>query len=193
MSLPGLRLISLLPLLAMGGAMGWAAGTAPGLALRPGLWDVQLIRQVVDGRDISSQTAASLAQAQHLLASLPPVQRARLEAMLNQAGVSEGGNGSFHICVSAAMARRDLPFLDSQGHCQPVVLSRSPHAVSFRFQCTTNGSAVSGHGRAVISAERVDTHTDLTSRGPDGATHVMQNDSQMRYLSADCGALKPPA
>jgi len=185
---------SLSALLALAAALADAAGQAPALALKPGLWDVRLVKQVVDGRDISTQATASLAQAQQLLANLPPVQRARLEGMLNQAGVAEGSNGSFHICVSPAMAQHDLPFLDRQGHCQPVLLSRNSHAVSFRFRCTTNGTSVSGKGRSLLlSGDRVDTHTELTSRGPDGVAHALQNDTEMRYVSASCGTLKPPA
>jgi hypothetical protein len=35
------------------------------------------------------------------------------------------------------------------------------------------------------------TVVDLTRQRPDGSTHVIHNESQMTYLGADCGDLKP--
>lgn len=197
--LAALGLVVLVPLQAatpgQPAAPGWAASAGSAgdaVGLKPGLWDVRVIRQVVDGRDESQQVNASLARAQQLLASLPPVQRARLQALLSHAGVAEGSQGSFRVCVSPQMARENLPLLDREGHCHPVVLRRTATHVDFRFRCTGRGTSLSGSGRAELAADLVTSRTDVLSRAAGGATHTIHSQMQMRYLSADCGGLKPP-
>jgi hypothetical protein len=167
------------------------ASHAAGLGLKPGLWEVKVVRQVMDGKDLSAQMSAALSQAQQALASLPPEQRARVEAMMNNAGVARGANGGFRICVSLEMAQRNAPVLDKDGHCQPAMLTRHGDQVAFQFNCTTNGTTTQGMGEATVTPESVTTHTEMTSTSSTG-THQMQNDTAMTYISADCGDLKPP-
>ncbi len=164
---------------------------AAGLGLRPGLWEVKVVKQIMDGRDMSAQMAAAMSQAQQALASLPPEQRARIQAMMSNAGVGQGPGGGFRICVSPEMAQRNAPFLDKDGRCQPVTLSRHGNQVDFQFNCTSNGTAMQGKGEATIAADSVSTHTDMTTTSSNG-THQMQNDTLMTYISADCGDVKPP-
>ncbi|HTW75706.1 MAG TPA: DUF3617 domain-containing protein [Steroidobacteraceae bacterium] len=184
---------SLRALLTTGAALGLlAAAYAAGLGLKPGLWDVRLVRQVVDGHDVSQQLTESIAKAQAALASLPPAQRARVESMLNAAGVNPGSNASFRICVSPEMAANDLPMLDQNGRCRPQLLSRNGARTSFRIDCTANGTHMQGQGDAVSSGDVITTHANVTTRAADGSTHSMQNEMQMHYLSADCGSLRPP-
>ena len=166
---------------------------AEGLGLKPGLWEVKVVKQIMDGKDMSAQMAAAMSQAQQALASLPPEQRARIEAMMNNAGagIGQGANGGFRICISPEMAQRNSPVLDKDGHCQPVMLTRHGDQVAFQFNCSTNGTTMQGTGEATITPESVTTHTQMTSTSSSG-THQMQNDTAMTYVSADCGELKSP-
>ena len=166
---------------------------AAGVGLKAGLWQVRLVKQTVDGRDISSQMTASVQQMQRSMANLPPEQRARMEAMLNQSGVSQDSSGGFRICVSPEMAQRDAPLLDKDGRCQPASVTHSGNKTSFQFSCTTNGVSMSGKGDATVLADTIKTHTEVTTHTSSGAIHEMHSDSEMTYLGSDCGALKPPA
>lgn len=168
------------------------AAHAAGLGLKPGLWEVKVVKQVMDGRDMSAQMAAAMSQAQQALASLPPEQRARLEAMMNNSGVGRSNNGTFRICISPEMAQQNAPVLDKDGRCKPVTLSRQGNRVDFQFDCTTNGTSMQGKGEATVTPESVSTHTEMTTSSATGGSHQMQNDTQMSYVSADCGDLKPP-
>lgn len=175
------------------GTLGWLTVThAAALGLRPGLWDVRLVRQVVDGHDVSAQLTESIAKAQAALANLPPEQRARVQAMLDQAGVNPGGNASFRICISSAMAARDLPVMDKSGSCQPALLSRSGSQTRFRIDCTADGTHVQGQGEAISTGNTIRSKSDITTRAADGSTHTLHNETQMQYISADCGGLRPP-
>lgn len=175
------------------GALGLlAAAYADGLGLKPGLWDVRLVRQVVDGHDVSQQLTESIAKAQAALANLPPDARARVQAMLNQTGVNPGSNASFRICISPEMAANDVPVLDKDSSCRPVLLSHTGNRTTFRIDCTANGTHMQGQGDAVSAGDVITTHADVTTRAADGSTHSMHNETQMQYVSADCGSLRPP-
>lgn len=193
------RIAPILPRASAAAAALAVLALLPGLAawsaqfdIKPGLWDIKVVRQIVDGHDASAQMAQVLAHAQQALANLPPEQRARMEAMLNNAGVSQGTNGSFRICVSAQMAHRDAPIIDRDGRCKPTVLNHTGNQVNFQFSCTTNGTTMQGKGDAVMSAEQITTRTDVTTSSAGGAHHI-QNETRMQYVAADCGDLKPPA
>lgn len=169
-----------------------AIAHAAGLGLKPGLWDVRLVRQVVDGHDVSAQLTESIAKVQTALANLPPEQRARVQAMLDQAGARPGDNASFRICLSAAMAANDLPVMDEHGSCQPVLLSRSGNHTTFRIDCTADGTHLQGHGDATSTGNTITSTSDIVTRAADGSMHKLHNETQMQYISADCGNLHPP-
>lgn len=166
---------------------------AAGIGLKPGLWEVHLVKQVVDGRDMTAQITRANARMQQALKNMPPEQRARLEAMLKQHGVNESGNGSFRICITPEMAKRDTPVLDREGRCKPIDLRRSGNRTTYTFDCTSHGVTTTGKGVATIGSERVTTETDATTQSETGEKHVMHTESEMTYLGSDCGDVKPPA
>lgn len=118
----------------------WNALLGGRAGLKPGLWDARLVRQIVDGHDVSAQLTEYIAKAQTAVANLPPETRARAQAKLDEAGVNPGSNASCRICVSPAMAASDLPIMDKDDSCRPVLLSRSRKHTTFRVDCTVNGA-----------------------------------------------------
>lgn len=165
---------------------------AAGIVRKPGLWEVRIVKQVVDGRDTSDQMAAARAQMEKALANMPAAQRAQMQAMLASHGLGGDDNGGFRICVSPEMAKRDTPIIDKNGRCQPVKLNHSGNQATFEFSCTVNGNTMTGKGEATITDDLITTRTDVTTHTPSGATHLMQNETQMKYLGPDCGDVKPP-
>jgi len=173
-------------------ALGTFAAYATGFGLKPGLWEVRIVKQVVDGRDTTAQLAGASDKLQQAMANMPPEQRARLEAMLKQRGGAQGSNGGFRICVTPEMAQRDKPIVDKEGRCQPATASRNGNQTTYEFHCSNNGVTTSGKGTAVASGDLITTHVDMTTHHPDGTTRVMQHDSEMKFLGSDCGDVKPP-
>jgi len=159
---------------------------AAGLALRPGLWQVSLVRQIVDGHDVSAQLTESVAKEDIALARLSPQERARVVASHRHPAVNPGGNASFRICITPLMASRDLPVIDPNDRCRPQRLGRHGHRISFRIDCTVEGTRLQGQGDAYSMGGVVHSANHLRTRNPDGSTHTMQNDTQMRYLGAQC-------
>lgn len=168
------------------------AAYATGLGLKPGLWELKLVKQLEDGTDKSAQLAAAAAQMKAAMANLPPEQRARVQAMMPQAGVGLGDNGNFRICVTPEMAKRDQPVLDKDGHCQPAKISHDGNITTYEFSCTSNGSSRQGKGQSIAEGDTIRNIVDMTSERA-GQTHQMHSESEMHYLGADCGDIKPVA
>lgn len=184
-----------MPRWSMFGALALAAVPvfAAGIGLKAGLWEVRLVKQTVDGRDTSTQMAASLERMKQMMANMTPEQRERMEAMMKQSGVSQGSNGSFRVCVSPEMAQRNSPVLDRDGRCQPATVTQHGSATDFQFSCSINGVSTSGKGEAVMLGNLIKTHTEVSTRTANGDTHQTQSDTEMTYVGADCGDVKPPA
>jgi hypothetical protein len=165
-------------------------GQVAGIGLKPGLWEVRVVRQVVDGRDISAQLSAAASQMQQALQNMPPEQRAQMEGMLKQHRMGRGDEG-YRICVTPEMARRDTPILDKEGRCRMSKVVHNGQRTSFAFSCSANGTTTTGTGVADLGSERVTTRTDATTQDEKGEKHTIQVESQMKYVKADCGALEP--
>ncbi len=157
-------------------------------SLKQGLWEIKPIKQVRDGQDMSAQMAAAQEKMQQSLASLPPEQRKQMQAMMGKNSASAAG--ITRICVSAAMAARDKPMVDSEGHCEPSKVSRSGNTSSFEFNCTTEGRTMVGKGESTVSGDTVSSRMEMTTTDARGR-HTMQSEVQMRYLGTDCQGIKP--
>ncbi len=161
-------------------------------SINPGLWEISVIRQVIDGRDMTAQLAAAQTKMQQAMTNMSPEQRQRLEAMMGGQGLpaQSGSGGSTRICISAAMAARDRPLVDPQGLCEPAKVSRSGNKISFEFNCAAHGGTSVGKGESTLSSDMVATRVDMTMTDARGQ-HTIQNESQMKYLGPDCQGIKP--
>ena len=164
------------------------AALAQGSTLRQGLWEVKPISQLIDGKDMTAQMAASQERMQKSIASMPPEQRKQMQAMMGRQG-APAGSGT-RICVSAAMAARDRPMVDPDGRCEPAKVSRNGNRTSFEFNCVTEGRSMVGKGESTASGDLVSTRMDMTTTDAQGR-HTMQSEVQMKYLGADCQGVKP--
>jgi Protein of unknown function (DUF3617) len=161
---------------------------APTLAgdMKPGLWEMKTIKQVVDGQDMRAQ----MQQMQQQMASLPPEQRKQMEAMMGRQGIGMGPGGATRMCISEEMAKRDTPVVDPDGRCQPTKMSRSGNTMRYEIDCTTDGRRSQGKGESTFSGNTVHSRMDMTTSDATGR-HTMQTESQMTYLGANCGGLAP--
>jgi len=167
-----------------------AFAQSPGM--NPGLWEINVVRQVMDGHDVTAQMTAAQTKLQQAMANMSPEQRKRLEAMMGGQGlpVQSTATGGTRVCISAAMAARDRPVVDPQGLCEPAKVSRSGNKISFEFNCTANGGTSVGKGESTIASDMVTNSVDMTMTDARGQ-HTMRNESQMKYLGPDCQGIKP--
>jgi hypothetical protein len=178
---------SVLAILLILSASAWAQDTR----LKPGLWEVKILHQVVDGRDMSGQIASAQDKAREAMANMSPEQRKQMEAMMGGRSMpTMGADGATRICVSAAMAAKDRTVADPQGRCAPAKVDHSGNTVSFEFSCTTNGRSSVGKGKSTVSGDTVSTSVEATTTDAKGQ-HTMQSETRMTYLGADCQGVKP--
>ena len=94
------------------------------------------------------------------------------------------------MCISPEMAARDKPMVDPEGKCEPAKVSRSGNRTSFEFNCKSDGRSMVGKGDSTFAGDTITSRMDMTTTDATGR-HTMQTEQQMKYLGADCGALKP--
>jgi hypothetical protein len=154
--------------------------------MKAGLWEVKILKQVVDGQDMQAQ----MRQMQQQMAALPPEQRRQMEAMMNRQGVGMGAGGATRICISEEMAKRDAPVVDPEGRCQPAKVSRSGNTVRYELDCMMEGRRTQGKGESTFSGNSVHSRMDMVTMDASGR-HTLQSESQMTYLGPDCKGLAP--
>ena len=153
--------------------------------IKPGLWEMN--NKVKTG---NAQTDQALAMAMQQLATMPPAQRAQMEAMMAQNGVSmpkQSGDGGMLLtaCVTPEMAaKKEIP-LDQKGKCTSKQ-DQVPNGLNISFSCTDPAS--SGQGQLRFNGDSAYTMTmnvtNSTGAGPQSATI----ESTGRWLSATCPA-----
>lgn len=172
-------------------AVAIAAATAGAMAetmVRPGLWEIRVVRQIMDGRDVTALMPILLAGMQQTMTNMTPEQRKQVEATLGRQ-VANGGTTQ-RICVSPEMAAGDRPLLPPDVRCEPTAFNRASSRVTFEFSCADQGRTVTGKGESLLASEDVATRIDLVMNDA-GGRHTMQNDSRARFVGTDCGDLKP--
>lgn len=168
--------------------MASSAAYAQDNGLKPGLWVITPVSEIVDGHDISSQVSFVQANLQQAMANLSPAQRAQVQAMMGKAVTADASG--IRICVSPAMAARGKPMVDPQGRCEPGTVTRTGNKVDFAFNCSKDGRTMVGKGVSTIGNDMLSTHLDMTTTDAQ-SSHTIQSESQMKFLGADCQGIKP--
>lgn len=158
--------------------------------MKAGLWEMKLLHQEMDGRDMTAQMAEAQQKAQAAIASMPPEQRAKIEAMMGGKAGAAALGGPTRICVSPAMAARDKPVMDPKNHCEPGTFTHTGNKMTFEMSCKTAQGTMNGKGESVNNGDTVDTKMNMTTTDARG-THNMVMESQMTFLGADCQGVKP--
>lgn len=164
------------------------SSAAQAQSLQPGLWELRTLKHVVDGQDMAAQMAAAQQQMKAALAKMPAAQRKQMESQM--AGLGAGLGGAHRMCISPAMAAQDKPALPEKAQCDPPKMSRSGNRTQYEFSCRQNGDLIKGKGESVVDASLVRTKMDMTTSGTRGK-HTMATETEMRFISADCGAIRP--
>lgn len=167
----------------------------PALAqkITPGLWEQQMTMKG------DAEMDAQMARMKEEMARMPPEQRKMMDDMLKQRGMSVapgGGGGSqvtARICITPEMAARDeVP--QSDANCRTTSQQRSGKTLRFKFACTGE-RASSGEGEyTFVSDKRTLGRVIVNSAGKGGgAPQRVEMEHNGKWLSADCGDVKPYA
>lgn len=153
--------------------------------MKPGLWAQS---STMSSKDPQVQNAMSMLQQR--MASLSPAQRAQMDQMMKQNGVQmdvgSGGALQTKVCMTREMiARKEFPV--QQGDCTQSYKQQG-NGGHLSFACTR--PKVSGEGDVtMLSDTAYRAHMHVNNEGT--ASQAVDVDMTAKWLSADCGSLKP--
>jgi len=154
--------------------------------VKEGLWEITLTH---------STSGAPGGMPADALARLSPEQRAQVEAIMKQKGVSMSGNTTVvKNCVTKEKLAKGMAFSQNRGNCTPTIVSSSPSHMEMKLHCedTDNGKKTTVDGTTavdVVSSDSVKGTTHLVTKSQD---HTMTSDMSFtsKYLGSSCGDVK---
>lgn len=177
-----------LPLAAIA-CLAFTALPAAAQTMKPGLWEIT--NKMGGSGESGAKMAAAMEQMQKQMASMSPEQRKQMEKMMAQQGVnmSAGGGMSTRVCITKEMAARNETPAQTQGDCKQEQMQKSGNTTKFRFTCSKPPS--SGEGEVTMNSPESYTMKMKMSRDVKGKPEQMTMDAQGRFVSNDCGSVKP--
>jgi len=156
------------------------------LNVKEGLWEVSL----------THSSSGMPGMSEDMLAKLPPDQRARVEEMMKQRGVTMSGNTTVvKSCVTREKIEKGMAFAsENRGNCSYNIVNSSPSHVEAKFHC----DEVQKDSKTVIDGT---TTVDVVNGdSTKGASHIVTNSGghtatmdmsfTSKYLGPSCGDIK---
>lgn len=182
--------------ISLAGIVAFGVTTLPAAAqtMKPGLWEIT--NKMGGSGDTGAKINAAMEQMQKQMASMTPEQRKQMEKMMAQQGVSmqpgaPGGGMSTRVCITKEMAARNEAPAQNQGDCKRESMQKSGNTTKFKFSCSKPPST--GEGEVTVqSPESYTMKMKMTSQAK-GKPEQMTMDAQGKFVSGDCGSIKPIA
>ena len=159
-------------------------------SLKPGLWEVTNKMQSGSG-----QMENAMSQMQKQMASMPPDQRKMIEEQMAKSGVKMGAAGpaggmSVQVCMTKEMTEKnEVPA--QKGDCKTTSQGRVGNTMKMAFACTNPPS--SGDGQVTFSSPEAYATKMAINTQVDGKAEKINMEGSGKWLSADCGNVKPLA
>ncbi|WP_051237620.1 DUF3617 domain-containing protein [Ottowia thiooxydans] len=183
----GIARIVVLPALSM---LIAASGAAHAQSVKPGLWDTRVLKMTVDGKDMLSQMNAAQEQMRQAMAKMPADQRKKMESMLG----GQGGDAmSSRICISPEMAAKDNAMFQQppNSDCDAPKFNKSGNRMNFEMSCKHEGGRTVAKGETVFGGDEMSSKVEAVMTGAGGAKRTSVTETQMKFVSANCGTVKP--
>jgi hypothetical protein len=169
-------------------AVTWCAGAAA-QNMKPGLWEV-----TNNVKSSGGEMDKARAQAQQQMANMPPEQRKMMEETLAKHGATLGSAGpggiSVKMCMTREMVERN-EITPQRGDCKTTKQHRTGNTMKVAFTCTNPPS--SGDGQITFVSPEAYTMKMTVNSTVQGKTDTVNMDASGKWLSADCGTVKPMA
>jgi hypothetical protein len=172
-------------------ALSCAAATTSAQTLKPGLWEVSNKMQSTSG-----EMEKGMADMQAQMAAMTPEQRKMMQDMMARQGVTMGGGGPgamvAKVCLTKEMLdRNEVATRSGEGDCKTTQAPRVGNQMKYSFTCTNPPS--SGEGQVTfLGPESYQTKMVMNTMHR-GKSEKVNMDGQGKWLSGDCGAVKPMA
>ena len=157
-------------------ALAAQAQTAP---IKPGLWQVQSEREV-NGQKVPD--------ASDRMKNMSPEKRAQFEAMMKQHGVATDGSGLHQVCYT----KENLDYsawADQAMDCKATFSSHTGSFWKWHTSCPTMGIEADGEATFLNSQSYMVKSTSVVKK--DDKTRTSSNTMTGKWLSSDCGDVKP--
>ena len=166
-----------------------ACATAAGAqSLKPGLWEFSNTMHSASGQMEQAQ-----AKAQQEMAKMPPEQRKMMEDMMAKQGVKmgqPGGATTLQVCMTKEMVERtEMPMQQQRGDCKTTQQSRSGNTMKMAYACSNPPS--SGEGEYTFISNEAYKSKMMIKTTVNGKPETMNMEGSGKWLSADCGTIKP--
>lgn len=157
--------------------------------IKPGLWEMQMIK-APEGVQMPdpAQLQAAMAKMQAQMASLPPEQRQRIQQMMGNSGISFSETG-MRMCLTAASLERNGVPMENRPGCTTQVKTRTPQRWVASAVCTQPPS--SGEVEALFESPTSYLVNVKGTRSDQGQQKPFSMSMRYRFISADCGSVKP--
>ncbi len=164
-------------------ALAALAGTASAQRMAPGLWEHTMTMK-------GGGAEAAMAGMQQQLAAMPPEQRKQVEQMMAKQGMGMGAApNSLRVCISPAMANEpEMP--QNEKGCKQESMQRSGSTMRYKFRCEGPPPRV-GEGEVTLQGDKAYSGRTVITSEAKGQPERMEMAMAGRFVSADCGAVKP--
>jgi hypothetical protein len=166
-----------------------AADEIKPLDVKLGLWET------TTKSDVGGMPAmASMPQIpEETLAKMPPEQRARVEAMMKGRGAGSPMNNTVRTCTTKESRDRGMDFLrNNDKSCTYKVLNSTADKLEMHMECTRQSMKTAGN----VTVDRVDSEhvkSTVVMQISGGPMTNMRMTIDAKWVSSDCGDVKPPA
>jgi hypothetical protein len=148
--------------------------------IKPGLWQIQMERET------NGQKSPDMSER---MKNMPPERRAQVEAALKQRGMEATGN-TVKVCQTREMLDQSK-FVNPLPDCKTTYSSRTNSSWKSHTSCSQlhleSDSEITFSGSENYSMKSTST---IQSAGQTKTTHMTRTG---KWLSADCGDIKPPS
>ena len=155
------------------------------LNVKEGLWEMT----------VTQSGGGAPGMSPDVLAKMPPEQRAMVEQMMKQKGMSMSGNAmTIKSCVTKDKLAKGAAFGENRTNCTHSITKSSPTHMEIKMHCesksgddttTTDGTTVVD----VLGADNVKGTTHMVIASKSG-TKNMDSTFTSKYLGSDCGDVK---
>lgn len=168
-------------------ALTSAAALAQQPHIRPGLWE-----ETINVKSDNAQMNAAMEQMKQRMAAMTPEQRAAMDKAMagHGMGMTGGGANTMRVCVTKEqIARGFRP--EERGHCSRANIVTSGRVTKFDFACQSERGGITGHGEYTELSDTAFTVSTTADISNPKMTMHMQNDMSGKFVSSDCGDVKP--
>jgi len=178
---------ALLLCLILSSAPLFAADKPTMLNVKEGLWETT-----------STHSMTGMPDPSDMLSQLPPDQRAKVEEMMKQRGMSMNGKTTVtKSCITKEKIEKGMAFAsENKDNCTREIVSSTPTHLEIKFHCDEpnrkDGGKTTSDGTVKVDAVSSDTTKGTIHSVTNNEGHPMTMDMSFtsKYLGSSCGDIK---